>query len=120
MGRFKQLLTDLQNNDSEMIELIHDVSEHISKKYSKEYSKNFQGIDYNVEEILLYGYIVNYLYRKAKEIVKNDDGSNGEMIYAQMRIVSIVEPLSQKIVSDSSIEKLIHDKLVEIIDNKAY
>ena len=118
MGRFKKILEDLQNNDPETISLINDISESIDESDSSDFDdKVFSGTEFTVREELVHGYMVTYQYKKVLAAVKGKTNNNATKEFMQMRIISIIKPLNQEIVNDADTTRIIHKKLIDIIES---
>jgi len=108
MGIFKQLLTDLQNKNPKTLELLNDISDFIDESNAKEFDAELiQDKDFTVKEELIHGYSVLYQYRKKAIMQKTPQGGNKQSDLMELRIISIYEPLSQKIIDDSKIRDFI-------------
>jgi len=111
MNKLKNILDDLKNRDEETLKLVADISDFID---SKKEVQELDNIDYIIKEELIHGYLVLYQYKIKKIMQKNRDGIATPQTLTIVRIISIVEPLSHKEVTDSNTENLI----MNIIKNK--
>jgi len=112
MGIFKALIDEIDNDTKEINELISDAALFVENENIKKFEDDvFDGVDSIVKEELIHGYNVVYQYKKV--IAKTKE--NSDRTFFEMRIVSIVQPLNNKVVNDSNIQNLIIDKITRMI-----
>lgn len=115
MSLFKQIICDIENNDSDTLKLLDDISKKIDTQ-NNQYS-TIDNVDFTINEELIYGYKVLYQYRNQAIMVKNRHGENVSETLFEIRIISIVQPLNHKIINDSDIKNIISEKVKNNILN---
>ncbi len=114
MGIFKKLLEDLENKDPQTLEMLKSISFDVDSVEKKEFDSSlFEDTKYAVEEKLVYGYKVLYQYRKKIILEKDKAGQDIERVIYELQIISIVEPLTNKIVEDEQIRKTVENRLMD-------
>jgi len=117
MSKLKNILKDLQNQDEETISLLSDISNFVESQRDIENENILKDVECTVKEELIHSYMVLYEYKLKKIMQKDKNGTNVEQIFSFVRIISITEPLSHKIVQDQSLFSLISNILDKKISN---
>lgn len=121
MGMFKELLHNLQNNEPSTMKLIEDISNEVEKERTgKKGMDILDDTDFTVCEEIVNGYLVEYMYRKKAAKIKGDRGQDKEVIFSEMKIISIAQFFTNEIVEDGDILKQINNELKKKINDKPF
>jgi len=115
MGIFKDILNDLKNRDPDTLDLLQIISTGVDENSYEEFDSSLlSDVSFIIEEQLISGYLVLYQYRQKAILEKNKDGNDVESTVAELMIISVIEPLSKRVIDNDDIKATIKSKIHEM------